>query len=94
VDYQIEPYPLSVIFWIKLPVNETLSESAVLEVVGDIQRVSRLVQLIVDRAAIPIPLSRQANPNMNDSQQTTMERLSPKRRRVVSERTLSEITYR
>jgi hypothetical protein len=79
VDYRIEPYPLSVIFWTELPVDETLSESVALEVVGDIQRVDRLVQLIVGRAAIPITLSRQANPNMNDSQRRMIERLSPKK---------------
>jgi hypothetical protein len=33
---------MSVIFWTELPVDETFSESVVLEVVGDIQRVDAL----------------------------------------------------
>jgi hypothetical protein len=78
VDYQIKPRPLSVTFWAELPVDETFSESAVLKEVGNIQRVDRLVQLIVGRAAIPITLSQQATPNMGDTQQRPTDRLYPK----------------
>ncbi len=69
---------MSVIFWTELPVDETLSDSVVLEVVGDIQKVDALTINCGQNCHSNYAQSV-ANPNMNDSQQITMERLFPKK---------------
>jgi hypothetical protein len=70
VGYSITQAPLTVTYWDNLVVDETLSEARLLAVVVDIQRVDKLVNLIVSKETVSVRLSQPTSPRFEDFQRS------------------------